>query len=372
MKRLLTCGNNGRTHPIGYWTRIVLVSSAIAILFAGCTRAELESKAEAYNAAIAGSTNELILLNAVRASQRAPMSFTGLGDVTAVPTFSGAASGTFNFDPFGLTTYTLNPSATVGGGFSQFSMSNLNSTDFMKKIRDEVKLDLIKYFVRLKWPKELVALMFVGSYEIRREDYDRVWRETQAVCLTTTDQNTRSVCDLLREDIASRAEAGCHEYSEPAIQTLLNTGRDLCSMAKFQLFLQSMIWVLHLDPFEKNKYLVRVHPRSAQGILYYLGELIAAQNYSTKPYVPHTYTGTPVGFRRVPLFVVHRGLPPPGAAAVRVIYNGDVFYIPQPELGTLDEARSMQVLDFATQVITAQTSSKDLPKANVIPVTSVR
>ena len=71
--------------------------------------AELESKADAYNAAIAQSNNRQILLNAVRASQRAPMSFVGFGDVAATPTFSGSANGTFNFDPLGLTTYVVVP-----------------------------------------------------------------------------------------------------------------------------------------------------------------------------------------------------------------------------------------------------------------------
>ncbi len=101
-------------------TRTIAVCLAFLIsgILAGCTRAELESKAEAYNAAIGESNNRQILLNAVRASQRAPMSFVGYGDVAATPTFSGSAAGTFNFDPFGLTTYTLNPTVNVGGGFS--------------------------------------------------------------------------------------------------------------------------------------------------------------------------------------------------------------------------------------------------------------
>jgi hypothetical protein len=371
MKRLLTCGNNGRTQRIGHWTRLVLVSSAIAILFAGCTRVELESKAEAYNAAIATSTNELILLNAVRASQRAPMSFTGLGDVTAVPTFSGTASGTFNFDPFGLTTYTLNPQATVGGGFSQFPMSNLNSTDFMRKIRDDVPYKLVQYFRNHKWPQELVGIMFIRSYDIKRETYSRLLRDARARCDAAADLWMRSICDLLEEDIASMA--GCPPHVERrGVITLLNTGRELCNALKFQVFLRTIVWVLRLDPFEPKSFSGDLKLRSAMDMLYYLGELIAAQNYSTRSYLPSTYVGAADIVRRAPLFVVRRGAPLPGAAAVRVSYNGDVFYIPQPELGTFEEAHSMQVLDFATQVITAQTTSTDLPKATVIPVTQVR
>jgi hypothetical protein len=350
--------------------RGALITTLLAGLTGGCTRIELESKAEAYNAAIAESTNELLLLNAVRASQRAPMSFTSLGEVSASPSVSGSAAGTFNFDPFGLTTYSLNPSASVSGGFSSFSMSNLNSQEFMKKIRVSVDPKLIQYFRDLKWPQELVGLMFIGSYEIRHEDYVRLEREAKAKCATPIDPDTASVCRLLDEDAAALAAEYCHPYPERAVLTLLNTGRELCGMGKFQLFLRRLIWVLKIDPF-KTRYLP-YQRRSSQGMLYYLGELIAAQNYSTKPYVPTIFTGTDAGIRRVPLFVVQRGLLARGGAAVRVSYNGDTFYIPQPELGSFEEAHSMQVLDFVSQVITAQTSSKDLPKVNTIGLIPVR
>jgi hypothetical protein len=53
---------------------ICLGLSIVTAYLAGCTRAELEHKADAYNQAIAESNNRQILLNAVRASQRAPMS----------------------------------------------------------------------------------------------------------------------------------------------------------------------------------------------------------------------------------------------------------------------------------------------------------
>src|SRR5262245_55239591 len=96
----------------------VILAAVLSALSAGCTRVQLETKAQAYNQAIAESNNRQILLNAVRASQRAPMSFVGFGDLAATPSVSGGAGGTFNFDPFGLTTYTLSPNVSLNGGFS--------------------------------------------------------------------------------------------------------------------------------------------------------------------------------------------------------------------------------------------------------------
>ena len=348
--------------------RVVLVASLAGGMSAGCTRAELEHKADAYNAAIAESTNEAILLNAVRASQRAPMSFTGLGSVNASPTFSGAASGTFNFDPFGLTSYSLNPSVKAEGGFSSYTMSNLNTDKFMKRIRDPVPTELVRYFQKLKWPEELLELMIVASYDVSREDLARIERSSEAMCSTRSDPRTTFICSLIYEAEAARRAAGCHQFEEGGgIITILNTGRDLCGMTKFQIFLRRMR-LLHIPAFGRFGFV----PRSAQGMLYYLGELTAAQNYSVKPYIPTTYVTTPEGRRSVALFVVRRGAAPPGEAAVRVYYSGEQFYIPRPELGTVDEARSLQVLDFVSQVISAQTTADDVPKVSTIVVPVAR
>ncbi len=92
-------------------------------------------------------------------------------------------------------------------------------------------------------------------------------------------------------------------------------------------------------------------------------------DYSTAQYTPRTIVNTSTGEHiSVPLIVVKRGVPAPAEAAVSVKYGPDVFYIPRPALGTYTEARSLQVLDFVTQVIAAQTSSKQLPTVNTLGV----
>jgi hypothetical protein len=158
MRLIYTGWNRRRVAIFGF--------SIVASLLSGCTRAELEHKADAYNQAIAESNNRQILLNAVRASQRAPMSFVGFGDVSATPNWSGSANGTFNFDPFGLTTYNVNPSVSVAGGFSSFTMNNLNNSEFAQQLERQISPADVQYFVDLKFPKELVQLIFVQEYRI--------------------------------------------------------------------------------------------------------------------------------------------------------------------------------------------------------------
>jgi len=170
MERLFVRGKQSRT----YLARMVIVATFFGALCAGCTRLEIEDKASAYNAAIGESNNRQILLNAVRASQRAPMSFVGFGDIMAQPTFSGSASGSWEFDPFGLTKTTAGSMLNVGGGFSTFQMGNLNTQDFIKELQKPLPPDLIQHFIDLNCPKELIALVFVQKYVLTRSRYNTI------------------------------------------------------------------------------------------------------------------------------------------------------------------------------------------------------
>jgi hypothetical protein len=113
--------------------------------------------------------------------------------------------------------------------------------------------------------------------------------------------------------------------------------------------------------------------RSAEGILYYLGELIAAQNYSAQPYEPKVLLNASDGHHHLMnLFVVRRGNPGAPLAAVQVNFNGEDFYIPRPQLGAIDEDRSLQVLDLAMTAIVLATSKDSLPKSSNVTLITPR
>jgi len=340
-----------------YFDRRLLAAFLLTVLCGGCTRAELENKADAYNAAIAQSNNRQILLNSVRASQRAPMSFVGFGDVAASPNYSGSAAGTFNFSPSALTSYVLNPTVNYSGGFTSFAISNLNQTDYMKAIQDPVPLKLVQYFFDLSWPKEEVYLVLSQSFVLKRSEFLKMERDVRIKCENRSDSRTMEICERLDEDQAAFQAEGCHDFPDNGPEKVfLNTGREFCGMNTYQRALRK-IRLLDLK--------VQYRTRSIQGVLYYLGELIAAQNYSTHPYIPMVYIDTADLHRRlVPLFEVRRGLPVLGQAAVQVNYDGEDFYIPKPALGTLDEARSLQVLDLVSTALALRTTKDSLPKSN--------
>jgi hypothetical protein len=333
-----------------------------ALSCAACTRAELVDKANAYDEAIWDSSNRQILLNAVRASQRAPMSFVGFGDVLASPNFSGSAAGTFNLAPSALSNYSLNPTVTYGGGFSQFTINNLNHSDFATAMRKPIERKLLLYFQHLDWPEEMVQLLLVHSISMTKADHAQLIRTVQAKCHSDLSPRTQEICEQLTEDGAVFEDCKAHEVatSDPGMN-ILNSARELCSMNKFQYTLRMFRLLGHRN--------FPGQPRSPEGILYYLGELIAAQNYSPQPYTPMTFIASGGKRHLVKLFVVERGIS--ANAAVQVVCNGDAFYIPRPQLGTVDEERSLQVLDLVSQAIVMATSKDSLPKTNSVSLVSV-
>jgi hypothetical protein len=84
-------------------------------------------------------------------------------------------------------------------------------------------------------------------------------------------------CEVLERDRAEFEAAGCSDFPETgAMVTVLHSGRDRCTMTTFQTAIAA---AEDETPFTT---------RTGQGILSYLGELIAAQNYSAHRYTPRT------------------------------------------------------------------------------------
>lgn len=345
----------------GGFSSLPLLLATIVLSCSACTRAELVSKADAYDEAIWDSNNKQILLNAVRASQRAPMSFVGFGDVLASPSFSGSAGSTVNLLPSGLSTYSLNPNVSYAGGFSQFTINNLNHADFALAMQKPIKEELVQHFHRLNWPKEMVNLLLVHSIEMTKLQFEQLKRTVQNKCETDDGERTREICSQIHKDEAQNDQCKEVQTVGPHL-TILNTARELCSMNRFQYALR-MFRLLDIEKFPGKR-------RSPEGILYYLGELIAAQNYSPQPYTPTTLIETGGSRHLVNLFVVQRGVS--ATAAVQVSFNGESFYIPQPQLGSFEEERSLQVLDLVSQAIVMATSKDNLPKTNSVSLVAVR
>jgi hypothetical protein len=100
----------------------------LSCFLTGCAEVQMGYNVLSYDNAIADTANQLLLLNAVRASQHYPRSFSSVGALTAGPPLSGGLASALNFSALaGLQTYSVNPTAQVNGGYSQFNLGNLNA-----------------------------------------------------------------------------------------------------------------------------------------------------------------------------------------------------------------------------------------------------
>jgi hypothetical protein len=101
--------------------------------------------------------------------------------------------------------------------------------------------------------------------------------------------------------------------------------------------------------------------RSPERMVRFIGELIAAQNYSPRPFVPRSMdlaTGAKFNMLRVV-----RGTPSPGAASVSVKDpDGEIFYVPKPNYGAQDRDRSLELLSIVGDVVNSAISKNAFPQ----------
>jgi hypothetical protein len=353
---------------------------AVALLAGGCAAAQMRDNVMSYDDALAVSANEMLLLNAVRSSQRFPMSFASIGQIYGAPQLAGSLGAQLNFtDAIGFTTGALTPNvSTIGPGYSQFILDNLNSKDFMARMRNPVPTEIIRSFLDSNWPKELVQLVYIQSLAPDAAQVDAIDRKRRSVCASASEERASRLCAVLEEDVAaygahcsthfSSTQARLKAFKEDP-DAYYNSAASACHFLRFQIVLREAR-LLNIKPCSADKPgpgCLRATYRSALQMVQYLGDLIAAQHYIEAPFVPtvvigHSTRGGSYEYVRVPLFEVRRDPAGLALAAVRVRHAGGFYFIPRPDFGSRAEARSLQTLDLVLQSIRAATFKEDIPK----------
>ena len=142
----------------------------IAVWLGGCADAQMQYNVVSYDNTVADTANQSILLNAVRASQHYPMSFTSVGELAASPPVSGSLGGTFNFSNNGLTGITASPGVSASGGYTTFALNNLNFRDFMEALREPISMKIVNSFYQnTTWPREMIWLIYVQQLNLPKE-----------------------------------------------------------------------------------------------------------------------------------------------------------------------------------------------------------
>jgi len=165
----------------------LVVAMAIVSIPTGCAfRPQTTHMAVEYNDFVAEATNRQTVLNILRARNREPMHFTSISQVHGSATIEGNAalsstvSGTstqrapvtpgdsklaVSQRSLAATTFTPNFSVKVDTG-TDFDIAINATDDFWKGIMTPVSSDMMVYFIREGWPKDMLSYLF-----IERMDY---------------------------------------------------------------------------------------------------------------------------------------------------------------------------------------------------------
>jgi hypothetical protein len=234
----------------GVVVRYVYVALA-SFLLGGCAEVQMGYNVLTYDSAIADTANQLLLLNAVRASQHYPKSFTSVGQLAASPPLSGSLASTLNFTALaGLQTYSLNPSASAGAGYSQFSLGNLNAQDFMVAMRAPVKKEITKAFRESTgWPRQLLDLVYFQEFNPTEQIVRTVDTRRKSQCSAPTTTDAASRCERINEQIeefTSRCnshfvdlDARVREFRDDQ-RIYYNTAVNYCHYSRFRIFLEEV------------------------------------------------------------------------------------------------------------------------------------
>ncbi len=148
----------------------VLVVAALSS--ASCTRGYITGEALEYNKALSQNMQEEILLNAVRASKRRPMSFTAIGGL------QGTVNRKFGTTPSSLVR-TVDLGLSVSADLNNVAnFENLNQQQFYNDIRKEITSVQFKYYVDNNWPRDVVYMIMVQKIVVPAGTLDYLWSES--------------------------------------------------------------------------------------------------------------------------------------------------------------------------------------------------
>jgi hypothetical protein len=109
--------------------------------------------------------------------------------------------------------------------------------------------------------------------------------------------------------------------------------------------------------------------RTPERLVRYLGELIAAQNYGDKRFVPEAFDTDRL--EKYTLLTVKRGIPPPGGVAVSIVDpDGETFYVPRQDPDAPKTDLSLELLAIVSDVLNGAVSKKAFPPVTTLTVTT--
>lgn len=160
-----------------------LTVTASAALLSGCAaQHQLHRVAVDYNEMVAETSDELTLLNIVRAAHRYPMHFTTVSSLRGNASFSGSLGPNIGFKGDEITTaagattvedFGREVGSSLGVSASSspsFDVAVLNTENFQRGIMQPLPASLIETLIEQGWRDDLIAMLFIEKITFFGED----------------------------------------------------------------------------------------------------------------------------------------------------------------------------------------------------------
>lgn len=140
----------------------------LGLMLTGCvTHGSIANKAVDFNLAVEQAQNQMLLLNAVRASERRPMYITGVQTVTGNVTTEASASLEVPFGK-GTAEYKVSPSVSYSEN-PTFEVPVFETKEFMLGFLNPIQPKILAYYWDQGWPRSLLLHLLVERIRIKGE-----------------------------------------------------------------------------------------------------------------------------------------------------------------------------------------------------------
>lgn len=369
----------------------------LALALGGCAfTPQLHRVAVDHNRMVARATDEMTLLNIVRASRRFPLHFTAITEVDGEVSLTAGANASIDLDP------RVDPADLELGGEVQttpsFRAAVLATEKFQRGIQNPLSEELIAYYLEEGWRDELLMALTVERVDVfasasdpaplaaivnrgeRGSAFNRLLCTHALVSRpTAASLPLASFADVVdRQGLAAVGTSAAERRKEIA-GFLDLVGREDVVLDGDRLLLDGSRNAVGLMPRETSRCegviadaqwqgrVLRPRFRSTLGVIYFVGEYVRQARISGAQgayALPDCDDPCAPGFATSrPLIDIERGK---GRALVATEFFGERYYIAQGE--AMDDAedrdgmaRSMQVLALVEQLVNLQKAADLLP-----------
>lgn len=357
-----------------------------------------------YNLVVEKVGNELLFLNVVRGFNRRPMYFTTFTSFKGSMTYGVETGGIYiPFGKFGTTpgaVYSVAPKVTYSSNpLVEIAVLN-NTKDFTDGMLNPIPLRTIMFFLQQGWYSEQLLYLFVRNIKIDKILYGNYPEEPEKFeafrnKLKELFDPAKVSCEITEYARAVEPIGPPFNANEikPDLKTMIELhkaelkldgvgSKGAGAYEKYQLkpareqkeyVLQcrdkNTLNILHRLKEESSVKCEEIEKcigvmtlRSPEAVIYYLGQIMRAQDQNKTLDPKIKITGCE-NEEPVPLFVARKSTPADKAPYVAVNYDGDEYVIPRlNDSGKRCETdRSMQILELVSLLIAKQVSAKDLP-----------